>query len=139
MMRESFAAFRTMLAAVPGIPAVDDVARVTDSGELVRANYVIAWPPKIPDLDDERYTALQRPDSKAVLRFDVRPVATTADGVLLLADRALSLIGQKLTVEGRSCDPFTLVPGVEEGKAEYDRTARLYYVDFTLETVSRPL
>ena len=139
MMRESFTAFRTMLAAVPGIPAVDDVARVTSSGEAVRENYVIAFPPAIPGLSDDRYKSLQRVESTSRLRFDVRTVATTADGVLLLTDRVLSLIGQALTVAGRRCDPFTLVPGVEEGGALYDRTARLFYVDITLETISRPL
>ena len=138
MLVPHFTAFRALVDGIAGVPPTEPVARVTESGEPVRANYVLTYPPKLPGLDDERWTARQRFSSKARLRFDVRPVATDPDSVLLFTDRILSaVIGTRLVVPGRVCDPLTLVTGVEEGKTQYDRTARLYYVDFTLETVSR--
>lgn len=138
MILDHYTAFVAHLTNLEGIPAVDEIARVTDSGEAVRANYVIAFPPKIPELNDARYSVRQSALSTARFRFDVRPVATTATAVLRLTDRILTgSIGHLLAVPDRACDPMRLIEGVEEGKAEYDRTARLYYMDFTLETISR--
>lgn len=138
MLVPHFMAFRALVDAIDGVPPTEPVARVTDSGDPVRANYVLTYPPKVPGLNDDRWTAQQRFSSKARLRFDVRPVATDPDSVLLFTDRILSaVIGARLVVPGRVCDPLSLVEGVEEGKTQYDRTARLYYVDFTVETTSR--
>lgn len=139
MIAAAYDAFRTYVADLPGIPDIDDIARVTKDGEPVRANYVIVWPPTVPRLDDERYTARQRAVSKAAHRFDVRPVATSVAGLLAMVDALLTgLIGVTLEVDGRRCDPATLVEGVEEGHAQYDRTARLHYMDLTFEVISRP-
>lgn len=138
MLVPHFTAFRALVDGIEGVPPTEPVARVTDSGDPVRANYVITYPPKIPGLNDDRWTARQRFTSKARLRFDVRPVATDPESVLRFTDLILAaVIGTRLVVPGRVCDPMTLVEGVEEGKTQYDRTARLYYVDFTLEVVSR--
>lgn len=138
-MHGEYAALVALLESLPGVPTVHEIVRVTDSGIPVRANYVVAFPPAIPSLSDDRYTAGQRFESKSGQRFDVRVVATTAVGVLGIAATILShAIGAKLIVQGRRVDPLTLVPGVEEGKTEYDRQADLFYMDFTLETVSRP-
>lgn len=138
MILEHYRALRTLLEGIQGIPAVEEVARVTDSGEPVRANYVVAFPPRIPSLNDDRYTAMQSALSTARFRFDVRPVATTATAVLRFTDLILAAaVGQRLVVPGRVCDPMRLVEGVEEGATMYDRTARLYYIDFTLEVISR--
>lgn len=137
MLADHFTAFRALIDAIPGVPNSVPFIRVTESGENVRANYVVTYPPTIFRLDDERWTAAQRFSSKARLRFDVQPVATDEDSVLRFKEVILdALIGTRLSVPGRSCDPMKLVPGVEEGKG-YDRTARLYYVDFTVETTSR--
>ena len=140
MIAATFSAFSTLVAGLPGIPDIDEIERVTTGGEAVRANYVVVYPPAIPDLDDQRYTAPQRAVSRAVHRFDVRPVATSADGLLFLVDALMGgLIGASLSVPGRVVEPLRLVPGVEEGAARYDRTARLFYMDLTFETISRPL
>jgi hypothetical protein len=133
VIRASYEAFRALVAGLPGVPAVDEVARVTSSGEPVRANYCIVYPPSIPELDDNRYLALQRADSRARHRFDVRPVATTVDGLNLMADALLSVIGRVLVVDGRTCEAARLVDGVEENRARYDPVPRLFYMDLTFE------
>lgn len=143
MILDHYKAFTGLLEGVQGLPAVEEAARVTDSGEPVRANYVVAFPPRIPSLNDRRYSVAQSALSTAQFRFDVRPVGTTATTVLRFTDLILAdLIGDgvtaaRLVVAGRACDPMRLVEGVEEGATEYDRTARLYYMDFTIEVVSR--
>lgn len=138
MILEHYRAFTGHLAGIAGLPAIEEVARVTDSGEPVRANYVVAFPPRIPSLNDRRYSVAQSALSTAQFRFDVRPVATTATAVLRFTDLILTAtVGQSLDVPGRACDLMRLVEGVEEGATMYDRTARLYYMDFTIEVVSR--
>ena len=138
MILDHYKAFTGLLESVQGLPAIEEVARVTDSGEPVRANYVVAFPPRIPSLRDERYTVAQSALSTARFRFDVRPVGTTATTVLRFTDLILAAtVGTPLVVDGRVCDSMRLVEGVDEGAAEYDRTARLYYQDFTIEVVSR--
>ena len=138
MILDHYGAFTYHLEAIVGLPSIEEVARVTDSGEPVRANYVVAFPPRIPSLNDERYSVAQSALSTARFRFDVRPVGTTATTVLRFTDLILAAtVGQRLVVDGRVCDSMRLVEGVEEGAAEYDRTARLYYQDFTIEVISR--
>lgn len=137
-MRAEFQAFRARLAAHSLLAGkVVDAVRLTDGGEPVRANYVVAKPAAPDRLGDDRYTAVQQAASRKRFTFDVRVVATAADGVLLLADAAIAqLVGHSLTVAGRSCDPIELVEGVEEG-FEFDRTARLHWVDLSFRFVSR--
>lgn len=136
MIRATHDAFRALVESLPGVPDVDEVARVTTGGEPVRANYVIVFAPSLPELGDDRYLALQRADSRARHRFDVRPVATTVDGLNRMADALLSIIGRVLVVEGRTCEAARLVEGVEENRAQYDATARLFYMDLTFEVSS---
>lgn len=136
MIRATYEAFRDLVKSLPGVPAAYEVARVNTDGTPVRANYVIVYPPSIPELDDNRYLALQRADSRARHRFDVRPVATTVDGVNLMADALMSIIGRVLVVEGRTCEAARLVDGVEENRARYDPVPRLFYMDLTFEITS---
>ena len=137
-MRAEFTAFSTRLAAHTLLSGkVYDAVRLTDAGEPVRANYVVAKPAGPDRLDDSRYTALQRASSARRFTYDVRVVAVDATGVLLLADAAVAqLVGHSLTVAGRACDPIELVEGVEEA-FEFDRTARLHWVDLSFRFWSR--
>lgn len=138
MILAHYDAFVALLEGIEGVPGVSEAARVSVSDEPIRENYVVAWPPRIPGLDDRRYTAGQSSTSTASFRFDVRPVGTTATAVLRFTDLILAAtVGQRLVVAGRSCDPMRLVAGVEEGRTQYDRTARLFYTDFSIELVSR--
>lgn len=137
-MIAEFTAFRTRLAAHALLSGkVETAVRLTDGGEPVRANYVVAKPAGPDRLRDDRYTATQEPASKRRFTYDVRVVAVDADGVLLLANAVIGqLVGHVLTVTGRRCDPIELVEGVEEA-FQYDRTARLHWVDLSFRFVSR--
>lgn len=138
MMRAHFNAFKALLVAVSILSnKVFSNVRITN-GTPVRANYVILFPDGPADLGDGRLTSLQRAVSRAKYRYDVRIVAVDADGLLLLADAVLSLIGTVPVVDGRDCTPVKLVPGVEEGKGRYDSVTDLHYLDLSLEFWSQP-
>lgn len=137
-MRAHFNAFRALLVAVSILSnKVFSNVRITN-GTPVRANYVILFPDGPAELGDGRLTSLQRAVSRAKYRYDVRVVAVDADGLLLLADAVLSLIGAVPVVDGRDCTPVKLVPGVEEGKGRYDSVTDLHYLDLSLEFWSQP-
>jgi len=137
-MRAHFNAFKALLVAVSILSnKVFSNVRITN-GTPVRANYVILFPDGPAELGDGRLTALQRAVSRAKYRYDVRIVAVDADGLLLLADAVLSLIGTVPVVDGRDCAPVKLVPGVEEGKGRYDSVTDLHYLDLSLEFWSQP-
>lgn len=138
-MRAEFAAFKAALGE-PAILAgkVETTIRVTATGDPVRANYVIAFP-AVPQLDDQRYTAVQLFESTRDLEYDVRVVAVDGDGVLLLAEAVVKqLLNRVLIVSGRMCDPIRMpTDNVEEGRVEYDKAARLFYIDMTFRFISR--
>lgn len=138
-MRAHFNAFRALLVAVSILSnKVFSNVRITN-GAPVRANYVILFPDGPAELGDGRLTSPQRAVSRAKYRYDVRIVAVDADGLLLLADAVLSLIGAVPVVDGRDCTPVVLVPGVEEGKGRYDSVTDLHYLDMSLEFWSQPV
>lgn len=136
-MLAHFNAFRALLLAVAVLvgKVYDNVRRV--DGKPVRANYIVLFPDAPAELDDNRFMARQAVDSRSKWRYDVRIVATTADGLLELADAVMSLIGKIPNVTGRKCDPVSLVPGVEEGKGRFDPVTDLHYLDLSFEFVSR--
>lgn len=134
-MRAHFDAFKALLEVPPALAGkVFSTVRRTN-GSPVRANYVVAFP-DVPDLDDDRYQKVQSRDARARFRFDVRVVAVDGDGLLLLTDAVLQVIGKRPMVVGRDCGPVSLVPGVEEGKGRYDLTTDLYFIDLTFEVWS---
>lgn len=139
-MRAEYSAFGARLRAHPQLAnKTDTVVRVNTDGSPVRANYVVAFPAVPDSLGDDRYLALQDVESDRFLSFDVRVVAVDADGLMLLAEAVMAqLIRFTLTVSGRRCEPIRMATdGVEEGRVEYDRTARLFYVDMSFEFWSR--
>ena len=117
---------------------LDTTIRVKSTGEAVRENYVVLWASAPGRLVNDRLTAAQDPDADRLITYDVRAVAVDDDGVMLLADAVIRrCVGHALTVPGRACDPMGLVEGVEEGRVEYDRATRLYYLDLSLRFWSR--
>lgn len=138
-MRAEFNAFKSELG-VPTVIAgrVYSAVRYTDAGEPVRDNYAVAFP-GVPDIDDGRYTSAQQYESTRLCEFDVRFVATTADGVLLWLDAALKhLLGRTLTVANRVCDPIRVDRSANDRAGmQFDKTARLYYLDTTFVFTSR--
>lgn len=136
-MLAHFNAFKALLVAVSILAnKVFSNVRVS-AGNPVRANYVVLFPDGPDELSDDRYLARQSADSKSRWRYDVRIVAVDADGLLLLADAVMSLVGKTPFVEGRRCDPVALVPGVEEGKGRYDSVTDLHFLDLSFEFWSR--
>lgn len=135
-MRAHFNGFKALVEAQPKLSGrVYSTIRQT-SGTPVRDNYVVVMA-DVPDLQDDRYTVRQARNAKAVYRYDVRVVAVDADGLLMLSDAVLDLIGQTPTVTGRRCDPVSMAAGVEEGKSRFDITTDLYFIDMTFELTSR--
>lgn len=136
-MLAHFNAFKALLVAISLLSnKVFTSVRITN-GQPVRANYIVLFPDAPADLDDNRFTATQRADSTARWRYDVRVVAVDAEGLLLLADAVMSVIGERPIVAGRKCGPVSLVPGVEEGKARYDSVTDLHYLDLSFQFDSR--
>lgn len=136
-MLAHFTAFKALLLAVSMLSnKVFSNIRVTN-GTPVRVNYIVLFPDGPNELGDDRFTARQRADSKSRWRYDVRVVAVDADGLLLLADAVISVVGKYPVVAGRRCDPVSLVAGVEEGKGRYDPVTDLHYLDLSFEFWSR--
>jgi len=136
-MLAHFLAFKALLMAVSVLSnKVFANVRVTN-GQPVRANYVVLFPDAPTELDDRRFLARQAVDSTATYRYDVRVVAVDAEGLLLLADSVMSLIGKMPAVPGRRCEPVSLVRGVEEGRGRYDSVTDLHYLDLSFEFESR--
>lgn len=137
-MHVHFLAFKALMLAVAGLSnKVFSNVRRTPGGELIRENYVVLFPDAPDDLDDVRYSARQSINSRSRWRYDVRVVAVDADGLLMLADAVMSVIGKVPVVSGRRCDPVSLVPGVEEGKGRFDPVTDLHCLDLSFEFVSR--
>lgn len=136
-MRLHYLAFQALMLAIPVLAnKIFSNVRITN-GQPVRANYIVHFADAPAELNDNRFTARQRADSRSKWRYDVRIVATTADGLLGLADAVMSVIGKVPVVSGRRCDPVSLVPGVEEGKGRFDPVTDLHYLDLSFEFVSR--
>lgn len=136
-MRLEFAAFKARMEQAPQLAGkVHPIVRKT-SGTPVRANYVVAKSSKPDRLGDDRLTAVQEFDSDRRFTFDVRVVATAADGLDVLGEAVMrQLLGHSLTVEGRACYPIQLVQDVEEGDG-YDATADLFFRDYSFRFWSR--
>lgn len=136
-MLAHFTAFKALLLAVSVLAErVFSNVRLTN-GQPVRENYVVLFPDAPADLNDNRFMALQRVDSRSRWRYDVRIVAVDADGLLMLADAVMSLVGKTPNVAGRRSEPVALVPGVEEGKGRFDPVTDLHYLDLSFEFWSR--
>ena len=136
-MRLHYLAFQALMLAIPVLAnKIFSNVRITN-GQPVRANYIVHFADAPAELGDNRFTARQRVDSRSKWRYDVRIVATTADGLLGLADAVMTVIGKIPVVSGRRCDPVSLVPGVEEGKGRFDPVTDLHYLDLSFEFQSR--
>lgn len=131
-MRAHYLAFRLLLTSVPLLSGMVFSAVRRVSGAPVRDNYVVLFPDGPADFA-LRYTEQQSPGARSRWRFDVRVVATTADGMLQIADQVLLVVGQVPVVAGRVCEPVRLVPSVEEGKGQYDPVTDLHYMDLSFE------
>jgi len=88
---------------------ISDTIRLTEDKKYSRETYIVlgGGPPEV--LDDARLAKGQDPDSDAEYVYDVRIVAVDADGARKVCDRVVAqLVGARLQVEGRRCDPIRL-------------------------------
>lgn len=131
--------FRAQLETSPILAGrVHPVARIDNDGKPVRTNYVVAKSARPDKLTPGRFTAVQAPWSDRRYTFDVRVVTVDDGGLDTYTNALLSvLVGQRLEVPGRDCSPIRLVEEVEEGDG-HDRTAQLFYRDFSFRFWSRP-
>lgn len=136
-MKAEFAAFKSRLEGSPILAGkVFPIVR-KNGDEPVRTNYVVAKSSKPDRYDDDRLTAVNVFESDRRFTYDVRVVATSDDGLDVLGEAVVKqILGHTLTVSDRTCSPIILVPDVEEGDG-YDRTADLYFRDFSFRFWSR--
>ena len=136
-MKAEFAAFKARLEDSPVLAGrVFPIVR-KNGDEPVRTNYVVAKSSKPDRYDDDRLTAVNVFESDRRFTYDVRVVTTSDDGLDVLGEAvAKQLLGHTLNVSGRACSPIILVRDVEEGDG-YDRTADLYFRDFSFRFWSR--
>jgi len=136
-MKLEFAAFKARLESSPVLAGkVYPVVR-KDAEVPVRANYVVARSSKPDRWTDARFTGVDTFDADRRYTYNVRVVAVDAGGLDVLGEAAARvLLGFTLAVAGRTCSQLELVPDVEDGDG-YDRTADLYYRDFSFRFWSR--
>lgn len=136
-MRAEFAAFEARLNAHPKLAGKGSRIVRKNGDDAVRDNYWVARSSKPDRLEDARFTVVNVFESDRRFTYDVRVVGTSADALDVLGEAVLiQVAGHALTVPGRRCDPIFLVQDVEEGDG-YDRTADLYYRDFSFRFWSR--
>lgn len=137
-MKAEFAAFKTALGT-PTVLAgrVHTALRVKD-GNFVRDNYAVAFPAVPVDFHDERFTALQLPDSDRFFSIETVFVAVDPDGVLTLAEAAVTqLLGKPLAIEGRRGEEVSLADASRGERSQWDPAANLHYMRLWFEFWSR--
>lgn len=136
-MKAEYEAFKARLEEHPKLAGkVDRIVR-KNGDEPVRANYVVAKSSKPDRLTNDRLTGVDDYEADRRFTYDVRVVTTSDEALDTLGEPVLiQLAGHTLDVPGRNCSPIRLVEDVEEGDG-YDRTADLYYRDFSFRFWSR--
>lgn len=137
-MKAEYAAFKARLEAHPKLVGrVERIVRKNGDDKPVRDNYVVVKSSKPDRLDNERLTGVNDYEADRRFTYDVRVVGTSDETLDTLGEPVLiQLAGHSLVVPGRNCSPLRLVEDVEEGDG-YDRTADLYYRDFSFRFWSR--
>lgn len=136
-MRAEFQAFKARMEESPKLAGkIFPIVR-KNNDTPVRTNYVVAKSAKPDRLSDDRFMAVGEFDSDRRFTYDVRVVTVDADGLDTLGEEVVHMLtGHRLNIVGRRCDPIKLVEDVEEGDG-YDRSADLYYRDFSFRFWSR--
>ena len=113
MIREHFAAVKARIETDTALAGKGyDSVRLDGTGGLVRETYWILYGGGMDELDDNRFTSVQRANSRADLTYTVRAVANTADLVRSVTAKASAkLVGFVPVVAGRKCDPIRMPPG----------------------------
>lgn len=104
-MNAEYSALKVLLESVPPLSGS---VHGPDEEEPKRDTYLLTFPAGPEELDDARWATIPRPESDAEYSFPLRAVSTDLAGVMLIADAVRGLVGRKLTVAGRRCDPITV-------------------------------
>lgn len=102
------AEYNALKALLESVPLLAGNVHGPDEEEPKRGTYLLTFPAGPEGLDDARWATIPRPDSDAEYSFPLRAVSTDLTGVMLIADAVRGLVGRKLTVAGRRCDPITV-------------------------------
>lgn len=102
------AEYNALKVLLESVPLLAGSVHGPDEEEPKRDTYLLVFPAGPDDMDDTRWAAIPRPDSDAEYSFPLRAVSTDLAGVMLIADAVRGLVGRKLTVAGRRCDPITV-------------------------------
>lgn len=122
-------AFMALLGGLP-VPAHDSDAPLDGDGQIVRASYVVAWDMGPDTLDDERLTAGQRVDSDGDYRFVTKSVGTTPFACREVHDAVTErVIGHRLVVAGRTCEPARLDAGGDRVQRDTSVSPPLYFIE----------
>lgn len=130
-----FEAFKTLITGP--LDVYDTELPIVD-GEVRRESYVVAYdmgPDGSPD--DARYTAVQRHGSAVTLRYVTRAVGVTPYAARQVDEFiARKVVGAKLTVTGRRCEPIRL-DDASELQSSRDVSPPLYFIEseFTLRSL----
>lgn len=108
---------------------------VEDDGKAVRGTYLVLFGAGPESLDDDRLGEIPRPESDAAYSFPLRAVSGDPEGVRLLLGRVRSFVGRKPVLDGRRCDPVTVV--FEAVKVDNSVSPPLYFSDMWVEFTSR--
>lgn len=139
MIQATFDALKSRIETAQGMSGkVFNSVRFKDGGGLAYENYVIVNPTVPDEFASDRYLATAVFDSRATFLFDLRAVGTSQGACTKVIERTLGvLLGQRLTIAGRTCDPIMLDT---PGKVRPDESVKpfLYYADFAVEVITRP-
>lgn len=140
MIAETYEALKARLEEHPQLAGIVFDAVLYDSDGRLRTDpYVILYPSLPEEVGSDRYTAVADYSGRATFVVDVRTVASSAAVCARLTDKVFAqLLGHRLVVEGRKCDPITL----ESSSPVRDDAAvkpPLFYADVGFELINRPV
>lgn len=129
------AEFKALKVLLESVPLLAGNVHGPDEEEPKRDTYLLVFPAGPEELDDARWATVARPGSDAEYSFPLRAVSTDVAGVMLIADAVRGLVGRKLTVVGRRCDPVTVE--FDPVKKDNAVSPALFFMNMWVEFSSR--
>jgi hypothetical protein len=139
VIAETFEALKARLEAHPQLAGLVFDSVLYDGENRLRTDpYVILYPAIPEEITAGRYTAVADFEATGTFVFDVRTVGPSAAVCARLTDKVLAqLLGHRLVIEGRKCDPLTL-ESAGDVRADANVKPPLFYVDVGFELINRP-
>lgn len=139
MIAETYEALKARLEAHPQLAGIVSDSVLYDGEDRLRTDsYVILYASVPDEVASNRYTAVADYEATGTFVFDVRAVASSAALCARLTDKILTqLLGYRLVIEGRRCDPITLESSGDV-RADSKVIPPLFYADVGFELINRP-